>query len=241
MSDLRKPNIQGNDHEKIEAISRYLYQLVDQLQFEFEQRGTSEGGNTVTVVKNQGGGVANTSQPQSSKEVFESIKNYIIASGEIFNAYHKKIEGKLIEDKAFVAQYEFGTYQKSITQEFSAVDGAIRLETSKREAIEGVYGQEEKYAKILKEQGYLKAGLLGDGTYGVEIGYVDNVGEKSVGQFTTKRLVLFRPGGGEGAWIDNTLMHADVFEAKSKFLLGGFEEKVDDESGNITTRWVGKA
>lgn len=251
--DIRQPNIQGTDHEMLLALRSYLFQLREQLQYAFddlEKNGTSGGGGSGTAMTTV---VQQTIQPsgqtsQNSRELFESIKSYIITSGEILTAYHNRIEDRLLEDKVFVAENDFGKYQESVKTTFDAVDGSVKLTSEAIEAIEGrtsAYNTTNNYAEVIQSKGYVKAGFLGeekDGTqiYGVEVGFVDSENQKSVGRFASNKIVFFSPSGAEGAWINNLRMHAKSFEAEDSLYVGGFIDEVDINSGDVTTRWVGK-
>lgn len=76
--ELRYPNVTGrNDHEILEQLRSYLYQLVDQLQFSIgEAKGSS--GNAITA----------STDPVA---VFNTIKPLILASADIVQAYGDKI------------------------------------------------------------------------------------------------------------------------------------------------------
>ena len=83
--DFRQPNISGNDHEKIQALVSYLYQLREQHQYAFddlEKNGVSVGGGGIiqntTVI--QGGGTSEGKPPteEEAELTFNSIKNFII-------------------------------------------------------------------------------------------------------------------------------------------------------------------
>ena len=238
MADLRQPSIQGNDHEKIQAIISYIYQLREQLQYEFDNldiNGAVGGGGIIqnsTTIVNPGG----QSNEQNAEATFESIKGFIIKSSDIINSYYTRINELILESGIYVAQDGFNTYKSEMETKLFAENGAITVASKKLEQVSAVY-QTDEYAKEQQSSGYVKAGYLDNNAFGVEIGFKDANEIKSSAQFTSNRISFYDLNGVEGAWIDNQRMHAKRFEAEEEFYLGGFYDTVDD-SGNVTTRWV---
>lgn len=293
MIDLRQPNIQGNDHEKIQALVSYLYQLREQLQYAFddlEKNGVSVGGGGIiqntTVI--QGGGTTEGKPPteEEAELTFNSIKNFIIKSSDIVESYYQKIDSMILSAGRYVAQTDFQGYQKEvedtyvdksnydtymaevesrlnvhttdieINHSFTETLGA-RLEDKIENEVSGVndkltaqgkvYQYSEEYAMIRKAQGYIKAGFLGETDegqkeYGIEIG-LDQSGEgqttKSIGRFSSQRVLLYDQNGNPGAELNNNSLLADNVIIDKKQQTGKFVDIVDAR-GNITTKWIGE-
>lgn len=108
---LRYPNITGGtEREQIEQIKRYLFQLVDELQF--SDNGVQSTSGAIASSKRR------VSSPSSSdtnaREVFAVLKPLIIKSADIVNAYYEKISTKF--EGEYVAQSDFGKYKEQTTQ-----------------------------------------------------------------------------------------------------------------------------
>jgi hypothetical protein len=116
MTDLRLPNITGNEREQLTQIRSYLYQLVPQLQHALSTIGTAEAqAGTPTqkiIVQTISGGAGGSSSPQS---IFDSIKALIIKSADIVDAYYEEINKKL--EGLYVSQSDFGSYSEKTSQE----------------------------------------------------------------------------------------------------------------------------
>lgn len=254
MIDLRQPNITGNDHEMLLALKSYLFQLREQLQYAFDDLsahgvGGSESGGTAmnvvqqTVVQNQGGGVVT----QSPLELFNSIKSYIITSGEVVDAYYNKIDAMILENRRYVAENDFGTYKKDVQKDIAVVDGKLQLTDTKVEQIEGTFSTGKNYAEVIRSQGYARIGFIGDsGTttdtsddeYGMEIGTIEGVGENAkhtgYAKFSTKETALYDRNGTKAAWIDQNSLNGGNVVASESIKLGKLKDYANEDGDVIT-------
>lgn len=296
MIDLRQPNIQGNDHEKIQAIVSYIYQLREQLQYAFddlEKNGVSVGGggiiNNTTTIINQGGSVSGEVKPPTEEEAeltFNAIKSFIIKSADIVDSYYTKIDSMILATGKYVAQTEFEGYKENADEKYvdkanynsyvAEVESRLEVHSTNIEVnhdytetigknltekinedvgkVEdklteygNVYQYEKEYAIIRKSQGYIKAGFLGETSegkkeYGIEIGLEESDGSatsKSIGRFSSERVVLYDQNGQPGAVLNNNSLLADKVVIDKQQQTGKFIDIVDAK-GNITTKWVGE-
>lgn len=103
---IKTPNITGGtDREKLAQIQSYLFQMARQLQWAFDtiETGAKSAGTTNT---NTGGkGKAAAADPLTT---FAGLKNLIIKSADIVEAYYDKINSRL--EGVYVAQSDFGAY-----------------------------------------------------------------------------------------------------------------------------------
>ena len=120
--DLRLPSITGpTDRERLSQMQRYLYQLVEQLQWGLNNMEASStvvvtptpqslipsvGGSSGTVL------TGDTSDPQAT---FNSIKALIIKSADIVEAYYDEINSRL--ESVYVAQSDFGVFEENTSQD----------------------------------------------------------------------------------------------------------------------------
>lgn len=108
---LRYPNITGaNEREQIEQIKRYLFQLVDEIQFAGNDAQPTSG----AIPSSQRRVSSPSSSDTNAREVFAVLKPLIIKSADIVNAYYEKLSTKF--EGAYVAQSDFGTYTEQTAQ-----------------------------------------------------------------------------------------------------------------------------
>ena len=119
--NLRLPNITGlSEREQILQIKSYLYQLVNDLQFAFnDTSSTSES----VVVTNKSGVSSASSQGMSATTMFSVLKPLIIKSADIVDAYYEKLTTKF--EGKYVAQSDFGTYTENTSQAIQENSTAI--------------------------------------------------------------------------------------------------------------------
>lgn len=146
--NLRLPNITGlSEREQILQIKSYLYQLVNDLQFAFND--TSSIPDSV-VVMNKSGGSSESSQGMSATAMFSVLKPLIIKSADIVDAYYEKLSKKY--DGKYVAQSDFGTYTEETAQSIEENSTAISqtftniqtIDTDLQGVFEGVSGLDTK-------------------------------------------------------------------------------------------------
>lgn len=260
MIDLRQPSFTGTPQEQLKQMSDYLFQLKEQLQYAFDtlDHDVVTATERATMAAQQGSSVTTKTEfgaPQTEEEklaTFNSIKALIIKSGEIVDAYNEQISKKLAEG-GFVVDSEYGTYKENTIATLEVNSKAITAQHQSIEEIVSTYGQDENdsYAKIIKGNGYIKAGNLSTeyspNEYGIEIGYQQEIvnsdtqelekTDKSVGRFTSKEVALFDQNGNKSAWLDTNTLHGNNLQVGSKFDLGGFRDT--SEGNSVVTRWVG--
>jgi hypothetical protein len=236
------------------ALKSYLFQLREQLQYAFDDLsahgvGGSESGGTAmnvvqqTVVQNQGEDVVT----QSPLELFNSIKSYIITSGEVVEAYYNKIDEMILESKRYVVENDFGTYKEDVQTEINSVNNVLQLTTTRVQEIEGTFSTGENYAEVIRSQGYARIGFIGDsGTttdtsddeYGMEIGTIGGVGENAkhtgYAKFSTKETALYDRNGTKAAWIDQNSLNGGNVVASESIKLGRFRDYANEDGDVIT-------
>lgn len=119
--NLKLPNITGlSEREQILQIRSYLYQLVNDLQFAFNDiSNTSES----VVVANKSVASSSSSQGMSATAMFAVLKPLIIKSADIVEAYSEKLETEL--KGKYVANSDFGTYTEETSQAIEENSTAI--------------------------------------------------------------------------------------------------------------------
>lgn len=123
MLTLRYPNITGaTEKEQLMQMRNYLNQLVDELQWGLSAVNTAESAVVANTPKTAV--VApSTSSAIDGAATFAAIKDLIIKSAEIVEAYSEEINKRL--EGAYVAVSDFGTYTENTALDFSATSDRI--------------------------------------------------------------------------------------------------------------------
>ena len=239
-TNIRYPDINGKSTpEQMEQLKSYLYQLVGELNYALENVGTGK----VEVVDAKGRPIASTAEAKKDPiSTFNEIKALIIKSADIVNAYHKEIEKRLVS--SYEALSDFGEFRETTENRITANAEGITQSNSRLQSIESVYRDGGKYAAIIKNEGYVKAGFLEDQIYGLEVGQVvvENGEEvfRGFGRFTPERISFFDRNGTETAWLSNRRLKAIEIEATERQQIGGFIDIVDAATGDVKTKFVAR-
>lgn len=168
--NLRYPDFSGTQTQQINQLRDYLFYLVDELQYNNSsiQQEISTAGAAPPVSQT----IISTATPneKTPKEVFDSIKDLIISSADIVDAYSEIITKDF--KGHYVAVSDFGVYtekldqhivttNEGITQNYNQIKAVI---TDTEELREGLSGVGDKIASSVTE--------LGD-SLGVEIDAID--------------------------------------------------------------------
>lgn len=239
---IQTPNITaGNDREKLQQIQSYLYKMAQQLQWAFDTLETGGGGSTNSQVTGTGKKTPINADPQST---FAGVKNLIIKSADIVNAYYDQINKRL--EGLYVAQSDFGTYTEKASLDIQAnSDGINQLFANTRQLSETV---DELHNAAIATNAYLKTGLLGeneDGTpvYGLEIGQTNSVNGETVfdkfARFSADRLSFFDRNDVEVAYISDYKLYITNAEITGSLSLAG-RFKIYFNNG-LAFQWTGGA
>lgn len=206
---IKTPNITaGTDRERLQQIQSYLYQMAQQLQWAFDNIGTAGSGSGTMQQAPQTGGkpAAVTVDPAST---FGALKNLIIKSADIVNAYYDTISSRL--EGVYVAQSDFGIYAQKTALEIEGNSEEINqlytneqtivtrlnvLNDHTRDLAEQADGLaedgkaladslEELYSQTILTNAYIKTGLIdyaenGVPIYGLEIGQTNSLDGQSI-------------------------------------------------------------
>lgn len=238
---IKTPNITaGNDRERLQQIQSYLYQMAQQLQWAFDTIGNGGSGSTsvpVSSVKQQ-----QVTTKEDPANTFAGIKNLIIKSADIVDAYHAEISKRL--EGVYVAQSDFGIYSEKTTLDIQSNSSNIQqLFSDTRELNSTV---DTLYDSIIGTNAYLKSGILDekeDGTpiYGLEIGQTNNVDGQNVfdkfARFTADRLSFYDSNDVEVAYISDYMLYITNAEISgSLWLSGRFKIYYN---GGLAFQWIG--
>ena len=234
------PNITAsNDRERLQQMQSYLYRMAQQLQWAFDTLET--GSNAVSqtrILPSQ-----NAQKVASQDTTFAGLKDLIIKSADIVNAYYVQIS-KRLEGK-YVAQSDFGTYTEQTSQEIQENNTNInQLFTNVRTLSDTV---DEMYNSTLSTNAYIKTGLLAekeDGTpiYGLEVGQTNSVEGvqffDKFARFTADRLSFYDRNDIEVAYISDYHLHiTNASISGTLTLMDQFEISCD--SASVDFNWMG--
>lgn len=182
MIDIRLPNINAQTEAgQIAQMRSYLYQFAEQLKWALNTLETNPNGENV-VVKNAVGNVLEKTEEAKAQETFNSIKDLIIKSADIVEAYSEEMESLLDLDGKYVAQSEFGAYTSETNQKISANSEGVTQSLTKVENIDGRLRKQEGSIRY----GTVKTYLTTDGEItGIEIGEIDTINDKATSRFAT--------------------------------------------------------
>lgn len=231
---INTPNITASsDRERLQQIQSYLYQMAQQLQWAFDTitvGGTPAVASSVTAQQQ----AAVKADPAST---FSGIKNLIIKSADIVDAYYQEISKRL--EGVYVAESDFGTYTEQTALEILANSKNITQLFANQQELTGDVEQ------LQKTNAYLKTGLLDekDGVpiYGLEIGETHDINGQNVydkfARFTADRLGLYDSGGVEVAYISNYMLYiTNATITGSLWLSGRFKIYYN---GGLAFQWIG--
>lgn len=203
---IKTPNITAaTDRERLAQMQSYLYQMAQQLQWAFS---TIESGNAGT----QNGTASPTSKTTKAtvdaETTFATIKNLIIKSADIVDAYYEKINKRL--EGEYVAQSDFGIFSEKTAQDIEVNSTEIEQLFHNIQSLADTVDWIED--STLATSAYLKSGLLyyaDDGTpvYGLEIGQTNTVNGvdnfDKFARFTSDRLSFYDRNDVEVAYISD--------------------------------------
>lgn len=201
--EIRLPNINApTEAGQLSQMRSYLYQFAEQLQWALN---TLEKGASAEEIelKNALGQVVEKTEEAKAQDTFNSIKDLIIKSADIVEAYYEEIDNLLSLSGKYVAESEFGSFKQETNTKISATDQYIEGKFTKTETIDGEevtseYSLADIDARIRKQEGTIRYGnvqttLTSDGeTIGIEIGEIDTIND-----IVTKRFATFSAAGVE--------------------------------------------
>ena len=241
MADFRKPNITATTTEgQLSQVKNYLYQLTNQLNFALKAANDEEkqrGNSSLNGSKN---GTLAKFEDNSEEDTFLKLKNLIIKSADIVNAYYEVIEQKLSGE--YVAKSDFGTYKEKTD--------ALEIKTSTNEtnyynSVKEIRDALGNLSELRKDNCYIRTGWLDDEETiaGVEIGktsFEDGAPQNAFARFTTEELVFYDGNGTEEknklGWFSQYKLNIRGAKIEGNLELGDY---ILDTSNGIAFKWVG--
>lgn len=226
--DYRLPAITpGKPEETLRQLQKYLFQLVQEMNANQQSMQLAQR-NTQLATQN-----AVKAMQKTPKETFLSIRDLIIKSADIVEAYQEKMEISL--DGRYVAQSDFGTYAEQTSARMEAnSQGITQVYQNQRTLETSVAGLGAEIGQVSQNQqgtaadvaaleaqsrqmsAYIRTGFLyeeADGTqrYGVEIGEeAERDGSFAFRKFarlTSDRLSFFDQNEIEVAYVSDRKLY----------------------------------
>ena len=240
-ANLRFPNITGaSDAQKLQQVQSYLYQLVQDLNWAFENVGGAGGLKPSAELPKDHG---STAESEDAVAKFNDIKALIIKSADIVTAYYDTINARL--KGIYVAQSDFGTYSEQTEASSEANSTGISQLYSNVQQISS--DVEDLNQARIDTNAYIRTGLLEDDptigpVYGVEVGQstqVDGVDIfKKYARFTADKLAFYDSNDIEVAYISDKKLYITHAEITGSLTQGKFVETAQS-NGDIVKKWVG--
>ena len=240
-ANLRLPNITAKtDDEKLKQVQGYLYQLVQELNWAFDNVGGSRSSKQSVELSKASGGIVESAEAQSA---FNDIKSLIIKSADIVNAYYDSINARL--KGIYVSQSDFGSYTEETDAIINANSTSIeQIYTNIQTILTDIANLEHSQ---IEANAYINSGLLfydeqGVPVYGLEVGQRNVIDGVEVfnkyAQFTASKLAFYDSNDNEVAYVSDKKLYITHVEVTESFQEGGFIDIVMDTK-DIVTKWVG--
>lgn len=237
--DIRLPNITApTEAGKLQQMQSYMYQLVEQLNWALNTVETAQSGNATPAVKMV---QSEELSPKESEATFNSIKALIIKSADIVKAYEETILTNF--NGKYFAESDFGTYIKETNRRIEETSEDVTETYSKVETITSDLTEVKEYVETT--EGYIKRGLLSDGSIGIEVGETTDNGYHRYAQFTSERLTFFDVNGNPVAYIgagDADRSDTNCLYITGKAVFQGdilFGKYKMDTSDGLAFTWIG--
>lgn len=247
--DIRLPNITGaTEKEKVSQISRYLYQLTEQLNFALNTVETEISKVSSSLPDAETGGSSPVSDEEKALDNFNEIKSLIIKSADIVNAYYTEINERLTGE--YVASSDFGEFTENtihdIIKNNEYVSSSFSSVQTLKSNLDELYDENGEFSMEKVTNGRIKAGELYTGEDGFPV-YGVEIGQKKVqdgveiynkfAQFTSDKLAFFNDGAEEPfGYISYGKLYIQKAEIRDTLILGKYQ--IDTVNG-LAFKWIG--
>lgn len=252
--NIQYPSItDGTPLEQMQQIRSYLFQLVEQLNMESDTEEMKKSEKSLFGTRSAAGTDPDTAtQNPTPASTFNQVKNLIIKSADIVDAYYTEINRRLTG--VYVAESEYGKYTQKTDKTISDTAGQLAQMIKDIRRIDGSVNA------IIDTKANIRIGelfVVGDETlepelgktppvgspvYGVEVGQVTVKDGKEAfnkfARFTSYGMTLYDNNGNLTAYITDSRLHIPNAVIKNSLRRGGFIETINSD-GSSVERWVG--
>ena len=198
--NLRYPNLTaGSADGQMQQLVSYLYQLVDELNMNYQQQEavSTQISNTVKQTA--------ASVPKSPTESFNNIKGLIINSADIVEAYGEKIDKTLVGK--YVAVSDFGTYTEDQLVQLGISHNSLK---STMERVQTISERQDIDYDLFRQEISRVEQTANDVSIRIDSVESDGVTQVKTGMgytFDDKGLLIQKPG----TQIENRLDHTGMY------------------------------
>lgn len=237
---IKTPNITtASDREKLAQIQSYLYQMAQQLQWAFNtiETGTISAESSASSPAGKTGKVT-----VDAETTFATLKNLIIKSADIVDAYYEKINSRLSGE--YVAKSDFGEYTELTEQQIEA--SSVKIEQIYTDLQQIITEIDALDHSLVETRAYINSGLLYYGedglpVYGLEIGQRSEIDGAEVfnkyARFTSEKLAFYDSNDNEVAYISDKKLYITHVEVTGSFTISGFVDTVRSDR-SVVTKWM---
>lgn len=238
MADFRRPNINAPTTEgQLRQIRDFLYQHVDKLNLSLKAVENGEKARQQSSVTTNKNTLESNTGNDAAGNSFLAVKNLIIKSADIVNAYYDIIQKRL--EGEYEALSEFGTYKEKTEYLWEQTP---ENNTEYYDLIQEIYDKTGNLSELRKDGFYMRTGWLDDDAAtgneigGIEIGQIsseDGEERKSMARFTPNELAFYDGQGTSDehklAWFSKYMLTIREAKIKGNLYLGGY--KLDTSNG----------
>lgn len=232
MIDIRLPSITATDDSgKLQQITSYLYQMRDELNFALKDTDAKIQTAQIALANSN---AKKKSDIEEAVDEFNKVKNLIIKSADIVNAYYDIFQMRL--DGKYVAESDFGTFVQETNSALEATSNYWDLVFSSMQIIQGTDDNPNQSGTTIKNayEGeidstfYMKIGWLDDTNTlgGIEIGqYItdNDIGTtKAFSRYTPDALTFYDDENDPVAWFSNQQLNINYAEIKQELRIGDY-------------------
>lgn len=241
--DIRTPNINApTESGRLEQIRSYLYQMSEQLNWALNTVESNVASVTNQALQTELKTAVKTQTPEEVQSNFNAIKQLIIKSADIVEAYSEAINKKF--EGVYLAQSDFGTFYEQESTELAAdVSGISTYFNSLQEIIPTLENAKNQF---IETTAYIKTGHIdtketGEKIFGIEIGQEDTLNDKKIfdkyARFTSDRLSFFDNNGDEVAYISDKKLVITNVKISNSLVFGVKEGYVLDNTDGLAFIW----
>jgi hypothetical protein len=234
--DIRLPNISGTtEREQLAQIRTYLFGLAEQLRWALNV-DNSEG----MVVYGTGDGGASSGSGASggtdidTTKIFTNLKDLIISSGEIIEAYTAAITRSL--EGKYVLASDFGQYVNETSALIEANSTGLALLLQSFQQVISDNGDDSICVTANIRAGLLDYDSQSTPIYGLEVGQKNGNDFRRYARFTADELAFFDGNDIKVAWISGYTMHITNAEILGNLKLGKFIIKT---TNGLALKYIG--
>jgi hypothetical protein len=240
--DIPRIGIGATPEDNIRDLSKYVYQLTEKLNYAMSIIDTPEAEEA--YVKEVTGAGATTDAEAKARDVFNQIKNLIISSADIVEAYYEQMSIRIAG--SYVAKSDFGVYAEETAAEIEANSTAISQNFSLIQAINGAVTEIMNMQAATRA--WVRSGLLDDTVtppvYGVEVGQVTTVDDQEVfnkfARFTAGGIYFYLPGTSATepvASLTGIVLRVTNVQILARLNIGGY---VINSNNGLMFKWGGR-